>query len=383
MKHNIFVFFVLCTSFFSNIACSAAETSKSLPTEQAEPAEVKTGAESMNLYLPLLEGKRVGLVVNQTSVVRRPSDGQYIPLPDTLLGRGIDVRCIMAPEHGYKGVAEAGAHIQNGKDASTGLSIYSLYGNDKKPRKEWMDGLDVLVFDIQDVGCRFYTYLSTLYYVMQACGEQHKELIILDRPNPNDTVDGPTLHPEYKSFVGIVPIPLMHGCTLGEMARIMADKGWLEEKRQPGLEEPEDKFTIIPCTNWRHGQPYSLPIGPSKNLQNAHAIALYPSLCLFEGSEVSVGRGTDHPFEMFADHDLRTVEAPRGFSLKFYIQHQQEKGWGWITRSKFFNLLAGSNQLYNQLKANKTEEEIRATWQADLEAFRAIRKQYAIYPLED
>ena len=337
----------------------------------------------MNQYLPMLEGKRVGLVVNQTAVVRRPSDGAYVPLPDTLLRLGVDVRCIMAPEHGYKGVAEAGAHIKDGKDAATGLSIYSLYGNDKKPRKEWMDGLDVLVFDIQDVGCRFYTYLSTLYYVMQACGEQHKELIILDRPNPNDTVDGPTLKPGYESFVGIIPIPLMHGCTLGELARIMAEMGWLNEKRQPGLPEPQDHFTIIPCANWKHGQPYSLPIGPSKNLQNDHAIALYPSLCLFEGSEVSVGRGTDHPFEMFGSHDLRKVEAPRGFSLQFYMQHQKEKGWGWITRAKFFNMLAGSDQLYNQLKAGMSEAQIRQTWQADLEKFKAIRKQFAIYQLPE
>ena len=244
-----------------------------------------------------------------------------------------------------------------------------------------MDGLDVLVFDIQDVGCRFYTYLSTLYYVMQACGEQHKELIILDRPNPNDTVDGPTLKPGYESFVGIIPIPLMHGCTLGELARIMAEMGWLDEKRQPGMSEPQDNFTIIPCANWKHGQPYSLPIGPSKNLQNDHAIALYPSLCLFEGSEVSVGRGTDHPFEMFGGHDLRNVDAPRGFSLKFYLQHQKEKGWGWITRAKFFNMLAGSDQLYNQLKAGMSETQIRKSWQADLERFKAIRKQYAIYPI--
>ena len=343
---------------------------------------VKTGAESTQQYLPLLQGKRVGLVVNQTAVIRRQSDGRYIPLPDSLLALGVDVRCIMAPEHGYKGIAEAGAHIKNGCDEATGLQIYSLYGNDKKPRKEWMDGVDVLMFDIQDVGCRFYTYLSTLYYVMQACAEQHKELIILDRPNPNDVVDGPMLKPEYKSFVGIVPIPLMHGCTLGELARIMADKEWIETKQQADLPAPDMRFTIIPCQAWRHGQPYSLPIGPSKNLQNDHAIALYPSLCLFEGSEVSVGRGTDHPFEMFGSHDLRQVEAPRGFSLRYYLQHQQEKGWGWITRVKFFNMLAGSDQLYNQLKAGKTEAEIRQTWQTDLQTWQAVRKQYAIYPLD-
>lgn len=345
-------------------------------------AKVTTGAESMSAYLPILEGKRVGLVVNQTSVVTRPSDGALIPLPDTLLSRGIDVRCIMAPEHGYKGMAEAGAHISNGKDASTGLTIYSLYGNTKKPKAEWLKEIDVIVFDIQDVGCRFYTYLSTLYYVMQAASEQHVELVILDRPNPKDVVDGPTLDMRFSSFVGIIPIPLLHGCTLGELARIMVELDWLKEVRQPGLDEPELKFTVIPCAGWKHGQPYSLPIGPSKNLQNDHAIALYPSLCLFEGSEVSVGRGTDHPFEMFAAHDLRQTEAPKGFSLKFYMQHQKEKGWGWITRPKFFNQLAGSDKLLNQLKAGMTEDQIRATWQKDLEHFRAIRKKFAIYPIE-
>ena len=354
----------------------------SVSGQNNEQRPVKTGAESMEQYLPMLDGKRVGLVVNQTAVVRRQRDGQYIPLPDTLIRRGIDVRCIMAPEHGYKGTAEAGAHISNGRDETTGLSVYSLYGNDKKPRKEWMDGIDVLVFDIQDVGCRFYTYLSTLYYVMQACSEQHKELIVLDRPNPNDTVDGPMLHPDYKSFVGIIPVPLMHGCTLGELARIMAEEDWLEAKAQPSLGEPDLHFTVIPCQNWRHGQPYSLPIGPSKNLQNDHAIALYPSLCLFEGSGVSVGRGTDHPFEMFGEHDLRKVTAPRGFSLQFYMQHQREAGWGWITRVKFFNMLAGSDQLYNQLKSGKDEAEIRQSWQQDLTAFRQLRAKYVIYPID-
>lgn len=342
---------------------------------------IKTGAEHTEAYLPMLEGKRVGLVVNQTAVVQRVTDGVYVPLPDTLLALGVNVRCIMAPEHGYRGTAEAGAHITNGKDEATGLQIYSLYGNTKKPQAAWLKEIDVVVFDIQDVGCRFYTYLSTLYYVMQACGEQHKELIILDRPNPKDVVDGPTLDMKYASFVGIIPIPLLHGCTLGELARIMAEMGWLNEQQQPGMAEPEDRFTIIPCSGWKHGDPYSLPIGPSKNLQNDHAIALYPSLCLFEGSEVSVGRGTDHPFEMFGKHDLRKEQAPEGFSLKYYLQHQKEMGWGWITRAKFFNQLAGSDKLYNQLKAGMTEEQIRATWQEDLERFKAIRKQFAIYPL--
>lgn len=344
---------------------------------------VKTGAELTKSYLPLLQGKRVGMVVNQTSVIYRPSDGSYVPLPDSLLHLGVDVRCIMAPEHGYRGNAEAGAHIKNGKDEATGLQIYSLYGNTKKPKAEWLKEIDVVIFDIQDVGCRFYTYLSTLYYVIQACGEQQKELIVMDRPNPKDVVDGPTLDMKFQSFVGMLPIPLLHGCTLGELARMMTDMDWVEETRQPGLPDPQDRLTVIPCVGWRHGDAYSLPIGPSKNLQNDHAIALYPSLCLFEGSEVSVGRGTDHPFEMFASHDLRKEPAPAGFSLKYYLQHQKEKGWGWITRQQFFNQLAGSDQLYQQLKAGMTEDQIRATWRDDLEKFRLLRLKYAIYPFAE
>ncbi len=342
---------------------------------------VKTGAELTKVYLPLLEGKRVGLVVNQTAVIRRQSDGAYVPLPDSLLALGVDVRCIMAPEHGYRGTAEAGAHIKSSKDETTGLQIYSLYGNTKKPKAEWLKDVDVVVFDIQDVGCRFYTYLSTLYYVMQACGEQGKEVIVMDRPNPKDVVDGPMLDMKYSSFVGIIPVPLLHGCTLGELARMMAYEDWLNEVQQPGLPEPQDHLTVIPCTGWKHGDPYSLSIGPSKNLQNDHAIALYPSLCLFEGSDVSVGRGTDHPFEMFGTHDLRQETAPEGFSLKYYLQHQKEKGWGWITHVKFFNQLAGSDKLYEQLKAGMTEEQIRATWQEDLTKFRELRAKYAIYGL--
>lgn len=371
MKHkNILAILVL---FLFSIAAVNAKEPR--PT-------VKTGAEHTRSYMPLLKGKRVGMVVNQTSVIYRPTDGKYIPLPDSLLALGVDVRCIMAPEHGYRGTAEAGAHIKNGKDEATGLQIYSLYGNTKKPKAEWLKDIDVVIFDIQDVGCRFYTYLSTLYYVIQACGEQQKELIVMDRPNPKDVVDGPVLDMKFQSFVGMLPIPLLHGCTLGELARMMTDMDWVPEEQQPGLPEPVDRLTVIPCTGWKHGMAYSLPIGPSKNLQNDHAIALYPSLCLFEGSEVSVGRGTDHPFEMFASHDLRREKAPEGFSLKYYLQHQKEKGWGWITRAKFFNQLAGTDQLYEQLKAGMNEDQIRASWTEDLEKFKILRMKYALYGFE-
>lgn len=337
-------------------------------------AQVRTGAERMEAYLPTLEGRRVALVVNQTAIV------DHTPLPDTLLRRGIDVRCIMAPEHGYKGTAEAGAHIGNGIDASSGLQIYSLYGKTRKPKAEWLKDIDVVMFDIQDVGCRFYTYLSTLYNVMQACAELQKPLIVLDRPNPNDTIDGPLLELPFRSFVGIVPVPLMHGCTLGELAQMINGEHWLDEPIGTASHRLTAPLTVIPCENWQHGQPYSLPIAPSLNLRNDHAIALYPALCLFEGSEVSVGRGTDHPFEMFGSHDLRQTPAPRGFSLQFYIQHQREAGWGWITRRDFFCKLCGTDRLYLQLQQGMSEAAIRQTWQKDLTAYRHMRQKYQLYP---
>ena len=366
-RHFFFIFWMLLASFLFQTPSVMAQNEAKTP--------LRTGAERMEQYLQLLEGRRVGLVINQTSVVHDASRQHFVALPDTLLRRQIDVRCIMAPEHGYKGTAEAGAHIQNGRDEETGLTIYSLYGKDKKPRKEWMDEVDVLIFDIQDVGCRFYTYLSTLYYVMQACAENDKPLIVLDRPNPKDTIDGPMLRPGFESFVGIVPVPILHGCTLGEMAQMIDGERWCPYPTPTS----RLKLTIITCEGWQHGEPYSLPIAPSKNLCNDHAIALYPSLCLFEGSEVSVGRGTDHPFEMFGNHDLRQATAPRGFGLDFYLQYQREKGWGWITRAKFFNMLAGSDELYSQLKKGWSEQRIRASWQEDLTKYRAKREKYQLY----
>lgn len=333
---------------------------------QAVSSGVTVGAERLSEYMPLIKGKRVSLVVNQTSRV-----GSTL-LPDTLLSLGIRVQHIMAPEHGFRGDAEAGQHIKSDRDPKTGLRIHSLYGKTKKPTPQMLQNVDVVMFDIQDVGCRFYTYLSTMYYVIQACKEQNKQLIILDRPNPNDTIDGPTLKPAFKSFVGIIPIPLMHGMTLGELARMISDQ--MQFRR----------LKVITCQGWQHGDPYSLPVAPSKNLRNDHAIALYPSLCLFEGSDVSVGRGTDIPFEMFQapggpQHDLTQVPAPRGFSLQYYIIIQEEVGKGWITKPKFFNMLAGSDQLYNQLHRGMSEAEIRASWQADLQSFRSKRSKYLLY----
>lgn len=370
----------------------------SLTGHAAEP--LQTGADRMELYLPMLAGRRVSLVVNQTSVVAR-GDGTYCPLPDTLAARGVQLRSLMAPEHGYRGTADAGRSVGHTVDPATGVPVYSLYGRDKKPRAEWLQGVDVVVFDLQDVGTRFYTYLSTLFYVLQACGEQGVEVMVLDRPNPNDTIDGPMRDARHASFVGIVPIPLLHGCTLGELAQMMVGQRWTEAAA-PTL-------TIISCSGWRHGQPYALPIAPSPNLPSPQAIALYPSLCLFEGTEVSVGRGTPFPFQVYghpslngpfrftpragasnahplqqdktcSGRDLRSVEAPKGFSLDYLMDVARQLGrTAWVTRPDFFDLLAGTDRLRRQIAEGATAEEIRASWQADLADYRAMRRRYLLY----
>ena len=246
--------------------------------------QVRNGADQLDILFPLLKNKRTGLVINQTSRCGTT------PLPDALNTQVKLIR-IFAPEHGFRGTADAGETIRDGKDIRTGLPIISLYGKNKKPLPEQLQDLDVMVFDIQDVGARFYTYISTLYYVMQACAEQGKEVIVLDRPNPCDYVDGPVLRPNWKSFVGILPVPVLHGCTVGELAQMINGEGWLGKNLSCQL-------TVIPVKGWKHGQPYSLPVKPSPNLPNDRAIALYPSLCPFEGTSVSIGRGTEYPFQV-------------------------------------------------------------------------------------
>lgn len=359
---------------------------------------VCAGADRLEEYLPILEGKRVGLVVNQTSVIASP-DGVLVPLPDSLLHRGVDVRCIMAPEHGYYGAAGAGEHVSTTDDAKTGLKIYSLYGKTRKPQPEWLQELDILVFDIQDVGARFYTYLSTMKNVIEACGECDRQLMILDRPNPNDTIDGPVLDMRFSSFVGAVPVPLLHGCTLGELGQMIVGEGWVT------ITQP---LIVVPCSGWRHGQEYACPIAPSPNLPNAHAINLYPSLCLFEGTQVSVGRGTDSPFEIYGHPAMRGRYSftPRpsqanksplqngkkcngenlqnagnisGFRLDYLLNAYRQLGNGFITSVSFFDRLAGTDMLRKQILSGMNEEDIRASWQEELAAYRQMRAKYIIY----
>lgn len=368
-------------------------------------AQVKNGADRLEELLPLLENKRISLVVNQTSLV------QNVHLLDTLYNKGVHITQVFAPEHGFRGDADAGEFIKNGKDYRTQVPIISLYGKNKKPQPSQLQQTDIMIFDIQDVGARFYTYISTMFYVMQACAENNKELIILDRPNPCDYVDGPVLDMKYKSFVGILPIPILHGCTIGELAQMINGEGWLGNNLQCPLK-------VITIEDWKHGQPYSLPVKPSPNLPNDQAIALYPSLCPFEGTSISVGRGTDFPFQIigspttknlkfrFMPHSMKGSDKhplhqdtycyglnlssekniPKGFSLQYVIQfynyfqnltkHAEKE---FFTRPHWFDLLMGTNQVRLDILKNKTEEQIRSAWQKKLNQYKEIRKKYLLY----
>lgn len=368
-------------------------------------AQVKNGADRLEELFPLLENKRISLVVNQTSLV------QNVHLLDTLYNKGVHITQVFAPEHGFRGDADAGEFIKNGKDYRTQVPIISLYGKNKKPQPPQLQQTDIVIFDIQDVGARFYTYISTMFYVMQACAENNKELIILDRPNPCDYVDGPVLDMKYKSFVGILPIPILHGCTIGELAQMINGEEWLGNNLQCPLK-------VITIEDWKHGQPYSLPVKPSPNLPNDQAIALYPSLCPFEGTSVSVGRGTDFPFQIigspttknlkfrFMPHSMKGSDKhplhqdtycyglnlssekniPKGFSLQYVIQFYNyfqnltkhaEKDF--FTRPHWFDLLMGTNQVRLDILKNKTEEQIRSAWQKKLNQYKEIRKKYLLY----
>ncbi len=360
------------------------------------------GAEQLDKLLPLLKGKHVALVVNHTSLV----GGTH--LLDTLLASGVYINKVFAPEHGFRGNADAGEVVKNGRDVRTNVPILSLYGKNKKPSAEQLKDVDLVVFDIQDVGARFYTYISTMHYVMEACAENGKEVIVTDRPNPCDYVDGPIRQPGLKSFVSMHAIPMLHGCTVGELAQMINGEGWLAGGKRC-------KLTVIPVKGWKHGQPYSLPVKPSPNLPNDQSISLYASLCPFEGTAISVGRGTLHPFQVIGSpvlsrssfsftpqalegfdknplykgqlchgEDLRTASAPQGLTLQYVIRcyeayKKQGKANLFFTRPRWFDTLLGNANVRQQIIEGRSEADIRAGWQKELDAYRTMRKKYLLY----
>jgi len=406
---------IIAASLMSVLFLAVSTSCKSAIMEKTQVASatvtiqsernVVPGAERITFYYPQIQDKKISLVVNQTSVV----DGMH--LADTLKLMGADIKRIFAPEHGFRGKADAGEHVMDQVDISTGASVISLYGNKKGPSAEDMEDLDVMIFDIQDVGVRFYTFISTLHYVMQACADHNIPLIVLDRPNPNGHyIDGPVLEKKYESFVGMHPVPTVYGMTIGEYAKMINGELWLHEGIQCDL-------TVIPCKNYDHNTYYNLPIKPSPNLPNIQSVFLYPSLCLFEGTHVSVGRGTDMQFQIYGHpawtdapskikiqslpgakypkhenksigyrslQDLTTESLHKkdGLNLEYLVEMYQmltKKGETFFLDNNFFEKLAGTDQLRSQLKAGKTADEIRASWDSGVDEFRMTREKYLLY----
>lgn len=378
----------------------------------AQNSALQTGADQTELYVPLLQGKNVGMVVNQTSVI----GSALVPSPDSLLKLGIHISKIFGPEHGFRGNASNGAKVDDATDAKTGLPIISLYGKHNKPSADDLKNIDVMVYDIQDVGARFYTYINTLRDVMAACAENGKELIILDRPNPNDYVDGPILDMKLKSGIGQFPIPITHGMTIGEFAQMINGEGWLPNKIQCQIK-------VIPVKNYAHGRTYTLPVNPSPNLNTQQSILLYPSLCLFEGTIISQGRGTNMPFTVLGspalkgkyDFSFTPVSMPGksetplhqdqicyGLDLRNYNAEKLRKSgqinikWmmdlyqAYPYKEKFFDraqskqmgnidYLAGTTSFKEQIIAGKSEKEIRQSWEPGLSQYKKMRKKYLLY----
>ncbi len=370
---------------------------------QKLPTPITVGAERMDLLLPTLQGKRVALMVNQSSLVG--STGTH--LVDTLLSQGINIVRLFVPEHGLRGKVDAGKNVRSGVDEKTGLPVVSLYGQRKRPTPEMLADIDLLVFDLQDVGTRFYTYISSMHYLMEACAEEGKTFVVCDRPNPNDFIDGPILEPDCRSFIGVDPLPVAHGMTVGELALMIDGERWLRGGNTCHVK-------VIPMAGWSHGDPYELPVRPSPNLPNSRSIELYPSLCFFEATIMSVGRGTSKPFQAIGYPDKRfgsivytpqiklgedsnprhkgklcygtdytSVSLPKrqialGPLLDYY-RKADSLGLQLINQRQLFDLLAGTKKLRQQLSSGLSEEEIRASWQAGLKDFQAKRARYLLY----
>jgi uncharacterized protein YbbC (DUF1343 family) len=385
--------------------------------------QIIPGAERMSQYLPLLKGKRVAVFANQTAMV----GGTH--LVDTLKRSGINIVRIFSPEHGFRGNADAGEEVASAMDSITGIEVVSLYGNHLRPSAEELRDVDVLLFDVQDVGVRFYTYISSLQYYIQAALENNKPLILLDRPNPNGFyVDGPVLDKKFRSFVGMQPVPVVYGMTLGEYAKMLLGEGWIvpsaqvaaaQAAAQPSAASSGFRLTVIPCDHYTHHSHYRLPVGPSPNLPDMQSIYLYPSLCWFEGTAVSLGRGTDKPFRCFghpsfpptgysftprstpgaknpplkdqtcngydlsASSDAVLLKSLDGrLQLKWLLEAYRlfpDKG-AFFGKNGYFDKLAGSEQLAAQIRAGLSEDAIRRSWAPGITAFRKIRARYLMYP---
>lgn len=363
--------------------------------------QFEIGIQRMELYLDSLRGKRIAIVANQSSVIGTTH------LVDTLLSLGIQIQKVFAPEHGFRGTADAGEKVWSHKDPVSGLPIVSLYGSNKKPRADQLFDVDLVLFDIQDVGVRFYTYISTLHYVMEACAENNKTLIVLDRPNPNaHYVDGPILEADQSSFIGMHPVPIVYGMTIGEYALMINGEFWLKD-------HISCRMYVVPCKGYTHKTKYEITVPPSPNLRTDLAINLYPSLCLFEATTVSIGRGTERPFEMYGHpkfsrmpfefipmpttgakdplwqnqpcfgYDLATSQHKRLYELKLSwllnARDQLGDSVNFIDQKNFFDHLAGTSTLRKQIMSGMSEREIKATWQPGLDSFKAIRARYLIY----
>ena len=389
---------LLVAMFWIQCSSPTPATQSTNRTASSSASRLMVGAEQFDRYLPQLKGKSVGLVVNHTAMV----GGTH--LADTLRSLGISVKKVFAPEHGFRGSAADGETVKDGIDTKTGLPIVSLYGANKKPTPGQIADLDVLIFDIQDVGARFYTFISTLHYVMEAAAENGKKVIVLDRPNPNgDYIDGPILDPSVKSFVGMHPIPIVHALTVGELAQMINGENWLEKGSKCELE-------IITLKNWKHSDHYSLPLRPSPNLPNDQAIRLYPTLALFEGTVISMGRGTQIPFLVIGNPeftdlpfqftptdipgmannpphegkvcyglDLRNVSVPNKIDLKYILDFYKKYSDKEKFFKKSFTILAGTATLQQQIEDGLTEDQIRASWKDGLEKYSVMRKNYLLY----
>ena len=410
----VFLLFLVFSFQFSSCAQQQKKSTAKEAIKQEEPKTIKTGADRTDQYLPLLKNKNIAIVANQTSVLQVLQRAEVSPnimgskhvthhLVDYLHNyEGINVQKVFAPEHGFRGKADAGEAIADGKDIKTGIPIISLYGKNKKPSPEQLKGIDVVVFDIQDVGARFYTYISTLHYVMEACAEVNIPVILLDRPNPNGHyIDGPVLEPEHKSFVGMHPVPIVYGMTIGEYGQMINGEQWLANNLKCDL-------TIIPLENYTHQSTYSLPVKPSPNLPNDVSINLYPSLCFFEGTNVSAGRGTDKQFQVYGSPYLGKtgfIFTPQPNEGAKHPKHKEKMCFGedlsaserlanlnlsWLLKAyqqspkkdffnSFFIKLAGTKKLQQQIEQGLSEKEIKANWQQGLNDFKKVREQYLIY----